>query len=159
MAKNALQEGDRIPDFSLLNQDAELVAIKDRLGKGPLVIYFYPKDETRICTAEACSFRDSYEEFQDAGADVIGISFDSPEKHKRFAEKYRLPFTLLSDSKKEVLKAFGAPSLFFGFLAGRITYVVDAEGIIRHIYHANRQASQHVDEAINSIRSLQKQEG
>lgn len=156
MAKNSLKEGDRIPDFSLPNQDGEMVAIKDRLGKGPLVIYFYPKDETRICTAEACSFRDQYEVFQEAGADVIGISFDSPDKHKRFAEKHRLPFTLLSDQKKEVLKAFGAPTLFFGLVAGRITYVVDAEGIIRHVYHANRQASQHVDEAINSIKSLQQ---
>ena len=152
--KKALQVGDKIPDFTLLNQHKEEVHIADRLGKGPLVIYFYPKDDTPKCTAEACSFRDQYEVFQEAGADVIGISFDSPERHARFAQSNRLPFTLLSDKGKKVLKQFGAPTLFFGLMAGRVTYVVDKEGIIRHRYHANMQAAEHVAEALKCIQGL-----
>ncbi|MFM7904526.1 MAG: peroxiredoxin, partial [Microcystis sp.] len=98
----AIKVGDRVPNFSLPSQTGTTVNISDLIGKKSLVIYFYPKDDTPGCTAESCAFRDSYEVFTDAGAEVIGISADSPQSHQQFAQKYNLPFTLLSDSDNRV---------------------------------------------------------
>ncbi len=148
--------GDAIPQFSLPDQNNEVINIADKIGNNILVIYFYPKDDTPGCTAEACSFRDQYQDFTDAGAEVIGISFDSPSRHKKFAAKHRLPFTLLSDSKKQVLKAFGVPTLMFGMLPGRVTYVVDRQGVIQHVYNSNANATQHVQESLQIIKKLQE---
>jgi peroxiredoxin Q/BCP len=145
--------GDSIPTFTLLDQNNVEVKIKNKVGT-PLVIYFYPKDDTPGCTREACGFRDDFEDFADLGAEIFGISSDSPRSHKRFAEKYRLNFTLLSDSKKEVEKLFGVKRNLFGLLLERVTFVVDKEGIVRHIFNSQFEAKKHVQEALNILQKF-----
>ncbi len=149
----SLKIGDRTPNFTLPSATGEKVSLEDFIGKKSIVIYFYPKDDTPGCTAESCAFRDSYETFTDAGAEVIGISGDSPESHQKFAQKYNLPFLLLSDTNNQVRKLFGVPATLF-VLPGRVTYVIDKEGIVRHIFNSMLDFSAHVDEAIKTIKSL-----
>ncbi|AKE63526.1 Alkyl hydroperoxide reductase subunit C-like protein [Microcystis aeruginosa NIES-2549] len=149
----AIKVGDQVPNFSLPSQTGETVNIGDLIGKKSLVIYFYPKDDTPGCTAESCAFRDSYEVFTDAGAEVIGISADSPQSHQQFAQKYNLPFTLLSDSDNQVRKLFGVPSTLF-VLPGRVTYIIDKEGIVRHIFDSMLDFKAHVTESLNTIKSF-----
>jgi peroxiredoxin Q/BCP len=149
----AIKVGDRVPNFSLPSQTGTTFNIGDLIGKKSLVIYFYPKDDTPGCTAESCAFRDSYEVFTDAGAEVIGISADSPQSHQQFAQKYNLPFTLLSDSDNRVRKLFGVPSTLF-VLPGRVTYIIDKEGIVRHIFDSLLDFKAHVTESLNTIKSF-----
>ncbi|AVQ70777.1 putative peroxiredoxin bcp [Microcystis aeruginosa NIES-1211] len=149
----AIKVGDQVPNFSLPSQTGTTVNIGDLIGKKSLVIYFYPKDDTPGCTAESCAFRDSYEVFTDAGAEVIGISADSPQSHQQFAQKYNLPFTLLSDSDNRVRKLFGVPSTLF-VLPGRVTYIIDKEGIVRHIFDSMLDFKAHVTESLNTIKSF-----
>ncbi|MCA2621619.1 MAG: peroxiredoxin [Microcystis aeruginosa Ma_QC_Ch_20071001_S25] len=149
----AIKVGDRVPNFSLPSQTGTTVNVSDLIGKKSLVIYFYPKDDTPGCTAESCAFRDSYEVFTDAGAEVIGISADSPQSHQQFAQKYNLPFTLLSDSDNRVRKLFGVPSTLF-VLPGRVTYIIDQEGIVRHIFDSMLDFKAHVTESLNTIKSF-----
>lgn len=149
-----LKTGSKIPSFILPDQDGNDVDINDMLGKSNLVIYFYPKDDTPGCTAEACTFRDQFVDFKDAGAEVIGISSDSVASHKQFAEKHRLPFRLLSDSAKKVRKAFGVPADMLGLIPGRVTYVVDKQGVIQHIFNSQLNAAKHVEEAIAVLKRL-----
>lgn len=148
-----IKQGDRIPLFSLKDQDGKEFNIKDHIGS-PMVIYFYPKDDTPGCTREACSFRDQYEEFTSAGVLVIGISEDSAEDHKKFKNKYQLPFTLLSDPENKVRNLFGVPGSLFGMIPGRVTYMIDAEGIVRQIFNSQFRATQHVKEALKSIEAM-----
>jgi thioredoxin-dependent peroxiredoxin len=145
--------GDPAPDFALESRTGERVSLSEFRGKKNVVLYFYPKDETRGCTREACSFRDSYQAFAELGAEVVGISSDSSESHRRFAEHHGLPFTLLSDPKKEVRKLYGVPSSL-GFLPGRVTYVIDKEGIVRHIFNSQMHPEEHVNEALGILRKL-----
>lgn len=145
--------GDTIPTFSLPDQHGKEVAIASKIGR-PLVIYFYPKDDTPGCTKEACSFRDQYDVFAEHGAEVIGISSDSPQSHLAFAKKYNLNFTLLSDEKGKVEKLFGVPRSVLGLISGRVTYIVDKEGVVRHIFNSLFNAEKHVEEALRVIRSL-----
>ena len=152
----AIQIGDKCPSFQLPNQRGEQVNIDDLLGKKLLVIYFYPKDETSGCTAEACSFRDSYEDFTSMGCEVIGISSDSISAHEQFASKHRLNFTLLADTKKEVRKLFGVPNNLFGLLAGRVTYVIDMNGIVNSIHNSHLNPTGHIDAAKKAIQNLSK---
>ena len=149
-----LKVGDVIPEFSLKDQHGNDFTIKKFIGKQRIVIYFYPKDETTVCTAQACSFRDSYQDFKDMGCEVIGISSDDEKSHKNFASKYQLPFILLSDTKKEVRKLFGVPRDAFGLISGRYTYVVDEKGIIIHIFNAAFSADKHIEEAIQALNEL-----
>ncbi|WP_330204935.1 peroxiredoxin [Cyanobacterium sp. Dongsha4] len=149
----SLKIGDRTPDFTLPSADGKNVSLSEFLGKKSVVIYFYPKDDTPGCTIESCTFRDSYEEFKEAGAEVIGISSDSPQSHQQFASKYQLPFILLSDSQGKVRKLFGVPNALF-LLPGRVTYVIDKEGIVRHIFNSMMDFKAHVDEALKTIKSL-----
>ena len=118
----------------------------------PLVVYFYPKNETRGCVAEACSFRDHYEEFKDLGAEVVGISGDSKESHQKFASKRRLPFVLLSDRKREAEKAFGVKRNFLGLIPGRVTYIFDAEGKLIHTFESATNPTKHIKEALAALR-------
>ncbi len=148
-----LKVGDRAPDFSLPSQKGETVKLSDFLGKKTVVLYFYPKDDTPGCTKESCAFRDSYEVFQENGAEVIGISSDSTNSHEQFANKYNLPFTLLSDTKSQVRQLFGVPPTLF-ILPGRVTYVIDKEGIVKHIFDSQLNFQAHVDEALKIVRSL-----
>jgi peroxiredoxin Q/BCP len=153
MANAPIKIGDRVPDFSLASQSGTTVKLSDFLGKKSVVLYFYPKDDTPGCTAESCGFRDSYEVFSEAGAEVIGISSDSVDSHVRFAAKYNLPFTLLSDQNNQVRKLFGVPATMF-ILPGRVTYVIDKEGIVRHIFDSMLDFKAHVDEALKTVKSL-----
>lgn len=129
------------------------MALGDFLGKKNLVVYFYPKDFTRGCTAEACSFRDSYEAFTDLGAEVIGISSDSQDSHRDFAQQHHLHFILLSDRNGSVRKAYEIKKSF-GLFAGRVSFVIDKKGIIRHIFSSQTRATAHVREALNMLKSL-----
>jgi peroxiredoxin Q/BCP len=146
-----IQAGDQAPDFTLPTQDGARVRLADLLGKGPIVLYFYPKDDTPGCTAEACSFRDAYEDFKEAGAEVVGISSDSAAKHKAFADKYKLPFLLVADEDGAVRKRYGVKSTF-GLIPGRVTYVIDREGIVRHVFSSQLQATKHVGEALEALK-------
>jgi peroxiredoxin Q/BCP len=148
-----LQVGDRTPDFTLPSATGKNVNIKDFLGKKAVVVYFYPKDDTPGCTAESCAFRDSYEVFKEAGAEIIGISGDSVESHQQFASKYKLPFILLSDRGDKVRKLFDVPPTLF-ILPGRVTYVIDKEGIVRHIFNSMLDFKAHVEEALKTIKNL-----
>ena len=150
-----VQIGDTAPDFTLPSQSGEPVSLKDFIGKKSVVLYFYPKDDTPGCTAEACAFRDSYEVFRDAGAEVIGVSDDSSASHEKFATKYRLPFTLLSDTGKQLRKLYGVPSTL-GLLPGRVTYIIDKNGIVRHIFNSQFNFKGHIEEALKTLRELQQ---
>lgn len=146
--------GDTAPDFTLPSQSGASVSLKDFIGQKTVVLYFYPKDDTPGCTAEACAFRDSYEVFKDAGAEVIGISDDSPASHEQFVTKYKLPFTLLSDTGKQVRKLYGVPSTL-GLLPGRVTYVIDKNGVVQHIFNSQFNFKGHVEEALKTLQQLQ----
>jgi peroxiredoxin Q/BCP len=148
-----LKIGDRAPDFSLPSQDGKMVSLADYRGKNTVVLFFYPKDESPICTKEACSFRDAYEDFVKAGAAVIGVSSDSAESHERFAEHHRLPFILLADADGSLRKAFGVPKTM-GILPGRVTYVIDKEGVVRLIFNSQLSAADHVAEALKMVEQL-----
>jgi thioredoxin-dependent peroxiredoxin len=148
-----LKAGERAPHFQLPSHRGEPVSLDSLLAKGPVVVYFYPKDETAGCTAEACAFRDSYDTFQEAGASVVGISSDSVASHRGFAEHHGLPFLLLSDEKGAVRKSFGVPSTL-GLLPGRMTFVLDRQGVIQHTFNSQIQATRHVKEALEVVRRL-----
>lgn len=130
-----------------------MVSLSKFKGK-PVVLYFYPADESPGCTKEACAFRDSYEKFKKAGAEVVGISADGPESHKAFAKKYRLPFTLLSDEGNKIRKEWGVPGDFFGSLPGRETYVIDKKGVVQLVYNNQFQPEKHIDETLKMLQSL-----
>jgi peroxiredoxin Q/BCP len=146
--------GDKAPDFTLPSNSGEQVTLHDRIGENAVVLYFYPKDETSGCTAEACAFRDSYEAFTNLGADVIGVSSDSVERHVAFAGKNNLPFTLLSDVGGKVRKLYGVPSTLV-LLPGRVTYVIDRSGTVRHTFNSMMNFGGHVTEALDAVRRLQ----
>ena len=150
-----LKIGDKAPDFTLPKQDGTPVRLKDLLQKAAVVLYFYPKDDTPGCTQQACSFRDSYEAFKEAGAEVVGISSQSTASHEAFSAKHRLSFTLVSDEGAKVRKEYGVPSTL-GLLPGRVTYVIDREGTIRHIFNSQFNAKRHVTEALGVIQQLQR---
>ncbi|URE08047.1 peroxiredoxin [Musa troglodytarum] len=176
-----VSKGDVPPSFTLKDQEGKNVALSKYKGK-PVVVYFYPADETPGCTKEArfrlgfcscclsfiiiividkykhtmqaCAFRDSYEKFKKAGAEVIGISGDDPSSHKAFATKYRLPFTLLSDEGNKVRKQWGIPGDLFGTLPGRQTYVLDRKGVVQLVYNNQFQPEKHVEETLKLLQSL-----
>ena len=145
--------GDKAPDFNLHDQNGRQVSLADFRGKKAVVLYFYPKDETPGCTKEACSFRDSYEDFAAAGAEVIGVSGDSVAKHQAFAQHHRLPFTLLADAGNALRKAYGVPSTLW-ILTGRVTYVIDRNGVVQHVFDSQLQATKHIDEALAVVKKL-----
>lgn len=149
--------GEKAPLFSLPNNAGEIINLEDYLGKKILVIYFYPKNETAGCTAEACSFRDRYELFTQANAEVIGISSDSLESHTNFSSKYKLPFTLLSDRDNKVRKLYGVKATF-GIIPGRATYIIDKKGIIQHIFVSQFNPKKHVDMALKIIEEIKKEQ-
>jgi peroxiredoxin Q/BCP len=152
-----IQAGDTAPDFTLPSQSGEPVRLGDRLGQRVVVLYFYPKDNTPGCTAEACAFRDSYEVFTEAGAEVIGISSDSAARHAAFAGQHQLPFTLLSDQGGKIRKLYGVPAVL-GLLPGRVTYVIDRQGTVRHLFGSMTNIGQHVSDALEIVRQLQTEQ-
>lgn len=148
-----LKKGDTIPSMSLPNQDGIDISLQSFRGEKPVVIFFYPKNNTPGCTAEMCSFRDNYQAFTDLGAEVIGISGDSSGSHKKVQSKRKLPFILLSDDQRLAEKAFGVPRNLFGVLPGRVTFVIDRESKIIHTFNSSANPTKHISE---SIRALQK---
>ncbi len=141
------------PDFKLPSQSGQLVNLKDFLGEKPVVLFFYPKDDTPGCTKEACAFRDDYEEFGKLDAEVIGISSDSVDSHRRFAEKHNIPYLLLSDEGRKVRRLYGVPNTW-GLFPGRVTYVLDKEGIVRHVFSSQLNAEKHVEEAYRVLQVI-----
>jgi peroxiredoxin Q/BCP len=152
---NEIKIGSIIPAFILPDQNGNLFDISSVLGKKNLVIYFYPKDDSPGCTAQACSFRDQYEVFKEADALIIGISGQSVESHKEFAEKHRLTFTLLSDEGNKIRKQFGVPTNLLGFLPGRVTYIADKTGKVIYLFNSQMQSTKHVDEALRILKNMQ----
>ncbi len=142
--------GDRAPDFTATGHEGQEFRLSDYRDKNVVVLFFYPKDGTPICTREACAFRDAYEQFTDAGAVVIGVSADSLDRHRSFASSHGLPFILVSDSDGSLRETFSVPKTM-GFLPGRVTYVIDREGIVRLIFNAQMTADRHVQEALAAI--------
>jgi thioredoxin-dependent peroxiredoxin len=151
-AKSKVRVGDPAPDFTLPSQAGMPFHLGDLFGKTNIVLYFYPKDNTTVCTAEACAFRDSYKVFKDAGTEVIGISSDSVESHQQFAAKHHLPFPLLSDVEGTIRKYYGVPTAFG--LPGRVTYIIDRQGIVSHIFFSQFTSEKHVTQALQALRLL-----
>ena len=149
-----LRAGDTAPEFALPQQNGSIVRLRELLERGPVVVYFYPRDETLGCTAQACAFRDAYEDFKAAGAEVVGISADSADSHASFANHRELPFLLLSDRDGEVRKLYRVKPAFFGLVPGRVTFVIDSNGTIRHVFNSAINMSRHVTEALASLRQL-----
>lgn len=150
MAKEKIQVGSKVPDFTLPDQTGKNITLSDILKTHQVVLYFYPKDETPGCTKEACTFRDQYEDFKKAGAEVVGISSDSSDSHKNFAANHKLPFTLLSDEKGEVRKLFGVPTTM-GLFPGRVTYVINKQGVVTMVFNSQFNAEKHVSEALKIL--------
>jgi len=151
MAVNvAVKVGDRAPAFRATLQDGSTLDLADRIGRTAIVLFFYPKDDTPICTAEACAFRDAYEEFTSAGAEVVGVSSDSAESHAAFARRHRLPFPIVSDRDGAVRRLYGVPRTL-GFLPGRVTYVIDREGIVRLVFNSALSSTGHVRRALDAL--------
>ena len=148
-----LKVGDKIPNFTAKDTNGSDFDIATIVGHKPLVIYFYPKDNTPGCTAQACSFRDQYEDFKDLGAEVIGISSDSVSSHQQFTRQFKLPFILLSDSDKKIRKLFGVPTGMFGLIPGRVTYVTDKNGVVQMIFDS-MLATKHIPKALEAIKKL-----
>jgi len=147
----ALQVGDIIPVFSALDNNGNVFDSASIVGVKPVVIYFYPKDNTPGCTTQACGFRDQYEDFKDLGAEVIGISSDGIDSHQNFIKKYNLPFILLSDNDKKIRKLFGVKPNLFGLIPGRVTYVVDKNGVIQLIFDGF-SAADHIPKALTFLK-------
>lgn len=149
----ALQLGDKIPHFSAKDNSGNDFDSTSIVGKKPVVFYFYPKDNTPGCTAQACSFRDQYEDFKDLGAEVVGISSDSIASHEKFVQQYNLPFILLSDNDKKIRNLFGVKPDLFGLIPGRVTYVADKNGIIQLIFDS-MNATNHIPKALETIKKM-----
>lgn len=149
-----LRVGDEAPEFDKPTHDGEPISLAKLRGDKAVVLYFYPKDETPGCTVEACSFRDAYEDFVDAGAVVVGVSSDSLAQHEAFAAHHRLPFKLISDEDGALRKAYQVPTSMLGLVPGRVTYVIDRQGVIRHIFDSQIQVKRHVKEALEIVKSL-----
>jgi thioredoxin-dependent peroxiredoxin len=151
-----LRVTDPAPDFTLPGSAGDPVSLHQFRGKSAVVLYFYPRDNTPVCSTQACSLRDQYEAFRDAGAEVIGVSADSVESHRRFAAKHQLPFHLLSDVDNALRARYGVPWTLW-LIPGRVTFLIDKQGIIRHICSSPFQMSKHVDEVLQALHELQGQ--
>lgn len=150
---SSAQVGQQAMDFEVVTHRGETLRLSDFRGHKVVVLFFYPKDGTAVCTREACAFRDAYEQFLDAGAVVIGVSSDSEESHNTFAAQHNLPFHLVSDEAGSLRQLFGVPRTL-GILPGRVTYVIDREGIVRLMFNSQLAADGHVREALEVVRQL-----
>jgi len=142
---------DKAADFTLFDQDGKSFTLFDHIGSKLIILYFYPKNETPGCIAEACGFRDHILDFEAYNGQVIGVSSDSIRSHAKFAKHYNLPFTLLSDSKKNVRNLYGVEASIFGFLPGRKTYLINKQGIITHIFDYQFKAKKHVLDTLKAL--------
>ncbi len=151
-----LRVGEPAPPFDVTSSDGRRLRSEDFLGKSPLIVYFYPGDFTPLCTKETCDFRDSFDELAGLGAEVIGVSVDSDESHRKFREKFRLPFSLVSDPNRELAALFKAMTLFSRLTrtAARITYVIDKQGIVAGVFDSALAMSRHVRGAREVLEKL-----
>lgn len=149
----SIKVGDQAPDVILATHDGRRFSLADFRGTQAVVLFFYPKDNSRICTREACSFRDAYDEFVEAGAVVIGVSGDSNDSHREFADEHQLPYLLVADTDGAVRRAFGVPKTL-GLIPGRVTYVIDRDGVVQSVFNAPLQSQRHMDEALKTVRDL-----
>jgi len=152
-AKIGNQVGEAAPDFVLPDQDGRQMRLSDYRGKQPIVLFFYPKDHSPVCTQEACAFRDAYERFLELGAEVIGISADSVRTHQSFAQRNRLPYRLLADTDSAVHGLYGAKTLL-GLMNNRVTFIIDREGVIRHRFSDMMNGAAHVHEMLKVLQGL-----
>ena len=148
-----LNVGDKAPEFSGKDQQGKLVRSSELLAKGPLVLYFYPKDFTPGCTQQACQFRDVFQDLDSKGASIVGVSLDGQASHKRFSDTHGLPFSLLSDSKKTISKSYDVGRLF-GLMLKRVTYVIDEGGIIRAVFHHELAVKRHVEDTLTALAAI-----
>ena len=148
-----IKVGDTAPDFTLKNGEGVAVTLSELLKQKSVVLYFYPKDDTTGCTVEACSFRDAYEDFTAAGAEVVGVSSDSAASHEKFAQKNRLPFVLLSDKGGALRKQYGVPGNLFGLVPGRVTYVIGKDAKVRLVFDSQIQFKRHIKEALEALKA------
>jgi peroxiredoxin Q/BCP len=148
-----VREGDPAPDFTLPDQDGKSVSLHDFAGKKNVVLYFYPKDFTSGCTTETISFSQNYDDLTAMGAEVLGISSDSTESHSGFAQKCNVGFRLLSDAGAKVRDLYGTSSSL-GFIPGRVTYVIDKQGMVRHVYSSQLNPKRHVKEALDALKRI-----
>ncbi len=144
-----LNVGDSAPDFSSVDQNGQPVNLGSFKGK-PVVLYFYPKDNTPGCTTEACNFRDNNELYEKAGVKVLGVSVDSQKSHKNFVDKYNLNFTLVADDSKTIAESYG---VLGGKTASRVTYLIDKDGKIAHVY-PKVSPKEHAVEVMSKLREL-----
>lgn len=148
-----LNVGEKAPDFALPTTTGDTFRLSEQRGRA-IVLYFYPKDDTPGCTTEACTFRDQYQDFQDLGAEVVGVSSDSEASHQKFTQKHRLPFPLLADAGGQVRKLYQVPRGYLGLLPGRVTFVIDKEGVVRYVFNSMSRAADHVSEAKKVLQRL-----
>lgn len=149
-----LRIGQQAPEFEKKTHKGETISLAKLRGDKAVVLYFYPKDETPGCTAEACTFRDAYEDFSDAGAVVVGVSADSLSSHEKFAAHHRLPFELISDEDGTLRRAYEVPTSMLGMIPGRVTYVIDRAGKVAHVFNSQIQAKRHVKEALDVVKRI-----
>jgi|SRR5687768_16365552 peroxiredoxin Q/BCP len=152
----AIQVGDAAPHFTAEAHSGQQLSLSDYRGQQVVVLFFYPSDGTPVCTAEACAFRDSFADFAAAGAVVIGVSGDSPDSHRKFVADHRLPFVLVTDREGAIRKSFGVPRTL-GIFPGRVTYVIDKQGIVRLLFNSQLAANRHVAEALAAVRELSRE--
>ena len=153
--------GESAPDFSGKLGNGKQLSLADFRGKKHVILYFFPKDFTPGCTKEACSFRDRRADIGKLNAEIVGVSFDTADKHKQFADKYQLPYPLVSDPDGAIASAYGVSRLG-GMLGGwlpakRVTFVIDKDGVVRHVIRAELNIDKHIDEAIEILNALQLQ--
>ncbi len=146
-----LNPGMAPPDFELPDQDGRIVRLSDFRGQRAMVLFFYPKDDTSGCTAEACRFRDDFQQFLDAGAAVFGVSGDSAESHRKFIAKYKLPFPLLCDKSDKLCRLYGVKKTF-GIIPGRVTFVISRDGILLRVFSSQSEPVRHIEEALSALR-------
>ncbi len=150
---SAVKVGDTAPDFRLPSLRGGEVALSDFRGKKNVVLFFYPRDASPGCTVEACTFRDAYEEFVAAGAEVIGISSDSVDSHQSFAARHNLPMQLLSDAGGKVRAQYGVKSTL-GMIPGRETFIIDQQGVVRHVFRSQVRVKTHVADSLAVLQTL-----
>lgn len=149
-----MKKGDLAPSFELQNQFGELINMGDYLQKQPVVLFFYPKDNTPGCTKEACTFRDFHAEFNELGCKIVGISSDSVSKHAQFAKDHRLEYDLLADTKASVRKLYNVPTNLLGLIPGRVTYVIDSEGKIADVFNSLTNPTDHISNALDIVKTF-----
>lgn len=149
----ALSVGETAPDFDAIDDAGQRVKFSELLNGEPIVVYFYPKDETPGCTAEACTFRDNWDEINKLGAQVIGVSSDSPESHRKFKEHHKLQFRLISDEDNEIRKKYGVKGKL---IPPRTTFIISGDRKIVHVFNSQMNFRKHVEESLSTLQSLKK---